>query len=226
MAGGIVGVIVLIGIVFGIIVAFMYSTGASIFAVSEVYAGRRPSIRGSFELVRGKAGAIFGVMTITGLVLMAGFIAFIIPGLYLLCRVPLGTAAAVIEDLSPGDALRRSFDLTKGFAGRAALIYMLALALTYGVGMMIQIPFLVLIAVSAKQTHLALLWTVLGQVGSLIGGILIAPVNSIAFALFYYDLRVRKEAFDLQMMMQAVGADPARPAISGGVPSMFGRDAS
>jgi hypothetical protein len=44
--------------------------------------------------------------------------------------------------------------------------------------------------------------------------------------LFYYDLRVRKEAFDLQMMMQAIGADPAPPVISGGAPSMFGRDAT
>ena len=71
-----------------------------------------------------------------------------------------------------------------------------------------------------------LLWTVLGQVGSLLGGILVAPVHTIGFALFYYDLRVRKEAFDLQMMMQAIGADPMPPPITGGVPSMFGRDAS
>jgi hypothetical protein len=91
---------------------------------------------------------------------------------------------------------------------------------------MIQLPFFVLIAISARQSHLMLLWTVLGQVGNFLGGILIAPVHTIGFALFYYDLRVRKEAFDLQMMMQAIGADPVPPPISGGVPSMFGRDAS
>jgi hypothetical protein len=91
---------------------------------------------------------------------------------------------------------------------------------------MFQMPFLVLTAVTAKQSHLMLLWTVLGQVGGFLGGILVAPVHTIGFALFYYDLRVRKEAFDLQMMMQAIGADPVPPPIAGGVPSMFGRDAS
>jgi len=226
VAGGIVGVLLLVVILFGVSAAFLYSAGASVFAVSEIYAGRRPTIQESYRLVRGKAGVIFGVVTITGLILIAGFIALIIPGLYLMCRVPVATAAALIEDQGPGDAIRRSFDLTKNFAGRAALIYMLALALTYGVGLMIQIPFFMLLAVSARQTHLAILWTVLAQTGNILGGILVAPVHSIAFALFYYDLRVRKEAFDLQMMMQAVGVDPAAPPITGGVPSMFGRDAS
>ena len=222
----VVSVILIIVVSLAVFVAFLYSAGASVFAVSEIYAGRQPSIRGSFRLVRGKAETIFGIMILSGLIMIAGFIALIIPGLYLLCRVPVATAAAMIEDLGPSDAIRRSFDLTKDFAGRSALIYLLAAALTYGVGLMIQLPFFVLVAFSAKQSHLMILWTVLGQVGNLLGGIVVAPVHTIGFALFYYDLRVRKEAFDLQMMMQAIGADPMPPPISGGVPSMFGRDAS
>jgi hypothetical protein len=222
----VVGGILIIAVALAVFVAFLYSAGASVFAVSEIYAGRQPSIRGSFHLVRGKVGTIFGVMILSGLIMFAGFIALIIPGFYLMCRIPLATAAAMIEDLGPSDAIRRSFDLTKDFAGRSALIYLLAAALSYGVGLMIQIPFFVLLAVTAKQSHLMLLWTVLGQAGNFLGGILVAPVHTIGFALFYYDLRVRKEAFDLQMMMQAIGADPMPPPITGGVPSMFGRDAS
>jgi hypothetical protein len=222
----VVGVILIIVVSIAVFVAFLYSAGASVFAVSEIYAGRQPTIRGSFRLARGKAGTIFGVLILSGLIMLAGFIALIIPGLYLMCRIPLATAAAMIEDVGPSDAIRRSFDLTKDFAGRSALIYLLAAALTYGVGLMIQLPFFVLVAFSAKQSHLMLLWTVLGQVANFLGGIVVAPVHTIGFALFYYDLRVRKEAFDLQMMMQAIGADPMPPQITGGVPSMFGRDAS
>jgi hypothetical protein len=222
----IVGVVLLVIVGIAVFVAFLYSAGASVFAVSEIYGGRQPSIRGSFRLVRGKAGTIFGIMLLSGVIVIAGFLAFIIPGLYLMCRIPVATAAAMIEGLGPGDAIRKSFDLTKDFAGRSALIYLLAMAMSYGVGIMIQIPIFMLMAVSAKQSRLMLVWMVLGQVGNLIGGILIAPVHTIGFALFYYDLRVRKEAFDLQMMMQAIGADPMPPPITGGVPSMFGRDAS
>ena len=226
LAAAVVGFVLIILVAIAVFVAFLYSAGASVFAVSEIYAGRHPSIRGSFRLVRGKGWILLGVMFLSGLIMMAGFIALIIPGIYLMCRIPLATAAAMIEDIGSSDAIRRSFFLTKDFAGRSALIYLLAVSLQYGVGLMFQMPFFVLIAVTAKQSHLVLLWTVLGQVGGLLGGLVVTPVHTIGFALFYYDLRVRKEAFDLQMMMQAIGADPMPPPITGGVPSMFGRDAS
>ena len=225
-AAAVVGIVLIILVAMAVFVAFLYSAGASVFAVSEIYAGRHASIRGSFRMVRGKEWILLGVMFLSGLIIMGGFLALIIPGIYLMCRIPLATAAAMIENIGPGDAIGRSFFLTKDFAGRSALIYLLAVSLQYGVGLMFQMPFLVLTAVTAKQSHLMLLWTVLGQVGGLLGGILVAPVHTIGFALFYYDLRVRKEAFDLQMMMQAIGADPVPPPIAGGVPSMFGRDAS
>ena len=226
IAGMIVAGVLLFAAAIAVFVAFLYSAGASVMAVSEIYAGRTATIRGSFQLVRGKVGAILGVMVLSGLILMGGFLALVIPGLYLLCRIPVATAATLIEDISPAEAIRRSFDLTRDFAGRAALIYMLAAALTYGVGLLFQIPSFILMAMSGGQSHLMVLWTILGQVGNVLGGVLIAPVHTIAFALFYYDLRVRKEAFDLQMMMQAIGPDPMPPPITGGVPSAFGRDAS
>jgi hypothetical protein len=42
-------------------------------------------------------------------------------------------------------------------------------------------------------------------------------VLTIASAVFYYDLRVRKEAFDLQLLMSPQGIVPA----GGGVPRVF-----
>ncbi len=207
-------------------VGFLFSVGATVYAVSEIYTGRLTSIRESLRRVRGKTGTIFGVLFLSGLILVAGLIALIIPGIYLICRICVATPAALLEDLGPSDSIRRSFDLTRDFAGRAFMIYLLYFAMVWGVVAVFQFPFMILLAVSAKQMQLRVLWTVLMQVGNFIGSVLVAPVSTIGFALFYYDLRVRKEAFDLQMMMQAIGADPMPPPITGGVPSMFGRDAS
>jgi len=207
-------------------VAFLFSVGATVYAVSEIYTGRQTSIRESLGRVRGKTGIIFGVLVLSGLILIGGFIVLIIPGIYLMCRVCVATPAALLEDIGPSDSIRRSFDLTRDFAGRAFIIYLLYFAITWGFIGMFQLPFAILIAASAKHTQFMILWTVLMQVGNFIGSALVAPVSTIGFALFYYDLRVRKEAFDLQMMMQAIGADPMPPPITGGVPSMFGRDAS
>ncbi len=148
-----------------------------------------------------------------------------IPGIYLMCRICVATPAALLEDRGASDSIGRSFDLTRNFAGRAFMIYLLYFAMVWGIVAVFQMPFFFLIAISAKQTQLVILWTVLMQVGHFIGSVLVAPVSTIGFALFYYDLRVRKEAFDLQMMMQALGSDPMPPPITGGVPSAFGRDA-
>ena len=41
------------------------------------------------------------------------------------------------------------------------------------------------------------MWVVLGQVGNFLATTLVTPILTIATAVFYYDLRVRKEAFDL-----------------------------
>ena len=106
------------------------------------------------------------------------------------------------------------------------MIYLLYFAMVWGVIALFQLPFVFLMAISAKQAQIRILWTVLMQVGNFIGSVLVAPVSTIGFALFYYDLRVRKEALDLQMMMQALGSGAAPPPIAGDLPSMFGRDAS
>jgi len=222
-AGG--GILALISLFVGG-VAFLFSVGATVFAVSEIYGGQQTNIRQSLAHVRGHAGTIFGVLFLSGLIMIGGFIALIIPGIYLMCRICVATPAALLEDLGPSDSIRRSFDLTKDFAGRAFMIYLLCLAMVWGIIAVFQMPFIVLIALSGKQTQLLILWTILMQIGNFIGSSLVAPVSTIGFALFYYDLRVRKEAFDLQMMMQAIGADPAPPPVTGGVPSMFGRDAT
>jgi hypothetical protein len=219
------GLFALIAVVAGA-VAFLFSVGATVYAVSEIYTGRQTSIRECLLRVRGKTGTIFGVLFLSGLIMVGGFIALIIPGIYLMCRICVATPAALLEDIGPSDSIRRTFELTRNFAGRAFMIYMLYFAMVWGVVAVFQFPFIFLLAISAKQMQLLVLLTVLMQVGNFIGSVLVAPVSTIGFALFYYDLRVRKEAFDLQMMMQAIGADPMPPPSAGGAPPMFGRDAS
>jgi hypothetical protein len=222
VGGGIIGLItILIGCI-----AFLYAAGGAVHAVAEIYAGRPTSIRDSLGSVRGKSGTIFGVMFLTGLLLIAGLIAFVFPFFYIMCRLSVAIPAVVLEDLGPAEAIRRSFALTRNFAGRAFMIYLLYFAMVFGVVALFQFPFAILLVMSAKQPQLVMIWTIVMQLGNFIASSLVAPISMIGFAIFYYDLRIRKEAFDLQTMMHAIGVDPSSPPITGGVPSMFGRDAS
>jgi hypothetical protein len=55
-------------------------------------------------------------------------------------------------------------------------------------------------------TRNVLLGDFINQFFTLIGQILAIPVGAAAFILLYYDLRIRKEGFDLQMLAQAMSS--------------------
>ena len=48
-----------------------------------------------------------------------------------------------------------------------------------------------------------------------VAGALSSPLPTIAMSLVYYDERVRKEAFDLQLMMAGIDAQAAAAGASG-----------
>ena len=212
-------VFVLIGAILGVIV-YLLSQGAAVTAVSELYMGRQITISESFRRVRSELGNLFLVMLLSGLAVFAGFILLIIPGIYLMCRLLVCIPVALIENLSPTTALERSFELTKDSAGRAFLILLLYFALTYAAVILLAMPFQMMVAftVAKHNPEMMRLWLVLGQIGATTATVLVQPVLIIASAIMYYDLRVRKEAFDLQMMMSPAGTVPASPS---GLPTMF-----
>jgi hypothetical protein len=154
---------------------------------------------------------------------MAGLIFLIIPGIYLMCRLLVCVPAALIEKRGPRDSLSRSFILTKGSAGRAFVILLLYCVIAYAAILLLALPFSIPLGISAARgvtnSGMAHVWLALAQVGSSAASILVAPILLIATSVYYYDLRVRKEAFDLQFMMDP---DPQKvPRSSGDVPSIL-----
>lgn len=199
------------------VIAYLFAQGGTVFAVSDLYLGRPTTIGASLGRMRGQLGALFGVVLLSGLAVVAGFICLIIPGIYVACRLLTCVPAALLEDLGPIDSLERSFSLTKGFAGRSFLIYLLYLVLLYGAIFLFALPFSVAMVLAAKHPETMPMWLSLTHVGEFIANVLVGPILTIATAVFYYDLRVRKEAFDLQVML-----DPNDPLAAQG-PSIVPR---
>lgn len=204
--GAIVGVVVYL-------VAYLFAQGGTVFAVSELYLGRTTTIGASLGRMRGQLGNLFGVLTLNGLAVFGALILFIIPGIYVACRLLICVPAALLEDLGPRSSLERSWGLTKDYAGRAFVINLLYVALSYAAALLFTLPFGVAIALSAKNPEALRLWSVLSHLGEFVGEVLVGPILTIATAVFYYDLRVRKEAFDLQFMMNPTG--PIAPGAPG-----------
>ncbi len=195
------------------LIALILSQGATVIAVSEIYLGRTITIGDSFRRVRGELGTIFGVMMLNGLATFVGLILLIVPGIYVMCRLLVGIPAALLENLGSRAAVERSWQLTKDSAGRAFLVFLLYFSLSMAATMLFAFPFQMAIILVKGDPSLILVFMGLAQVGTFIANVLVVPVMTIASAILYYDLRVRKEAFDLQVMMA-----PLVGPVTGGVP--------
>jgi hypothetical protein len=207
------GVLALLGVVIAA-VAVLFSQGGTVFAVSELYLGRQTTIGQSLSRAKSEVGTLFGVLFLNGLVIIVSFLLLIIPGIYMMCRLCVAVPAALLENLGPRASLERSFALTKDNAGRSFLIYLLYFVILYAAVLLFAIPFTIAVGVYRNDPLALRTWMALSEVGTFAAEVLITPILTIGMAIFYFDLRVRKEAFDLQMMMnpQAVGVPAPRSA--------------
>jgi hypothetical protein len=161
----------------------------------------------------GPAGrAVLGVLAI--ILGIATGLAGIFWMLYLYCKYCLAIPACIIEGLPARPALRRSRFLAGESVRRITLVYLLMAVLGLVLSTVLRLPgeFYTL-----YFRGNVVLTTVLYSLGSFIAGALAGPIATIAIALVYYDQRVRKEAFDLQMMMDSIAQSapgPAKPDVA------------
>lgn len=200
------------------IVAYLVSQAASVLAVSDLYLGRPVSLGHALQRARGHLGFLFGVVVLNGLAILGGLILLIAPGIYAACRLLVCVPVALIEERSPRESLTRSWNLTKENAGRSFMILLLYIVIAIAANTLLTFPFSLGVVMSVKNPSGAWIWIVLTQAGARIASVITQPVLLIATAIFYYDLRVRKEAFDLQFMMDPHAPPPAGP---GSVPSIL-----
>lgn len=196
-------------------VTIAISQGATIVAVSQIQLEREASASGAFSAIWPRIGEISLVILGMGLRILLGFLFLIVPGVYLAIVWSLTIPVVVLEGRPMSSALARSAELTKGHRGRVFLIYFLLLVMVYVVTILVQVPLMVGVA----------FWTGTASTGELPAGAeilialsnfattsLVSPIVTIALSLVYYDERVRKEAFDLQHMMDEIERSAPAPA--------------
>jgi len=192
------------------------SQAAAVIAVSDLHLNRPASVLDSFLRVKGHLLGVIGISFIMLVAVTVGLLAFLVPGILLAIIWSLSVPAKVLENKGPLAAMSRSVDLTKGDWGRIFVVGLLVVVLSYGVRMLLQAPILIAIYMSAKAglRNAMLGWQIASLVAAFVGESLVGAVGTIAFSLVYYDERVRKEAFDLQLMMTSIDASalPSSPA--------------
>jgi len=215
--GLVIGLVVVIVSVF----AFFISQGATILAVKDLYLGRSTSILDSLRRTRGEIWPIIGVGLLTGLVVTFGLVLLVFPGIFIACRLFVSVPAMLTESRGVLDAMSRSWDLTQGAAGRSFVIFLLYLVIVFALAILLVSPFTALAVFSGvKSPEMMRFWTFMADLGNRVSSTLVSPFLLIASAVFYFDLRVRKEAFDLQFMMDPESERTTGPS-SSGMPSIL-----
>jgi hypothetical protein len=135
------------------------------------------------------AGA-FGILPAIGLLL-----AWLLSLPLIAVRSTLFSQAIVVEGVGSAGGLRRSWRLTHRFFWRTFAILLVVFILQTMVGWVLQIPVGLLVSGTTTGTQ-ELVSQAIGAVTSVV----VSPLSLIALTLVYYDLRIRKEAFDIEML--------------------------
>jgi len=160
-------------------------TAMHVAAVMAIGEGRRPTLKESF--VRG--GDVFlpvlGALLLTWFFTLLGFIALIIPGIYVAVRLWVVAPSVVVENRRGMDAIRRSWGLVKDNWWRILGITIVVGIIAGVAGAILSVPG-TLIADSTGSGPIAL-------VGQIFGDAITYSFQALTATLIFFDLRARKE---------------------------------
>jgi hypothetical protein len=184
------------------VVLNLVATAATVFIVSESYLGRPITAREALRRATPYIGRILICSLLMTLAVGLGFLLLLIPGIILGVGLALAIPAVVLEPgLSPSAALSRSWELTRGARWRIFGLGITLLVLLYVPIVAVTGLFAVFLPQAAAGSFGPVaLATIAGlAIGGLVQ-IFIYPLVYCVLTVAYYDLRVRKEGFDLELL--------------------------
>ena len=206
--------------------ATLLLTAGAIRVISDSYLGREPQLSEALSLgfskmwpllLVGFAKVLIMILIFGGISLVVfiavGLQAGVVSGLlvfaagvggfwfliWVACGYAVTTQIVVLETLpSAFEAFGRSWDLTRGSRGKV-------FAIAFVAGLIVYLPILAVAGVGAAMAVESPITQQVFQVVVAALPMVLTPILACVFTLMYYDLRVRREGFDLQLLGQQLG---------------------
>jgi hypothetical protein len=184
------------------------ATAATVFVVSEGYLGREVGAKEALERAAPFAGRLIGAQVLYSLLAFVGALLFVIPGLIILVGMALTAPALVVENLpSSTAALSRSWSLTRRARWKMVGIFI-------PLFLLLVVPMIAVTVVGGIVAAMVGLdpggdSAAIGVIGAALAGLvqmLVYPVFNCALTIAYYDQRIRKEGFDLELLASRLRA--------------------
>ena len=175
----------------GGLLVYALASGVSTVLANDIYFNRPTDLACAFPTIGASFLSLVLTMFVVALAVGFGLALLVIPGFYMLARYFAVRQAVLLEGAAAGAALRRTSELSKGYKKHIVLtiiiVSLLTFALSMGVGLFLRV-------IPSLMVRSAL---------SAIFATLIYPLFGITETLLYYDIRIRKEGFDIEYLSTA-----------------------
>jgi hypothetical protein len=171
-----------------------FTTAVVTVLVSEICLGRQPKIGPAYKKAGDILGSLIWVGFLYGLVVMLGLICFVIPGILAASYMTLYTEVLVLEGKRGSEALKGSFQLTKG-----SLLFVLV-AMLFALGSAVFLP-----AIMSGLLDYAFGLEDTEFISLLLFNLLLAfmrPLMIVTTVLIYYSLRSQRSFFDAEILAE------------------------
>jgi hypothetical protein len=182
-------------------------TAACVRAVSDIYLDRPASLGSSLRYGARRLPAVLLMEILVWLGVFAGFLVLVIPAVTIYVAWSVALPALLLERHGPARALGRSSKLVQGRWWPTFAVLIVAFLMTIVISVILG---LLLRAVASLPSQPSVLFAVIVTAATgAVTEIITKPFSAAVTTVLYYDLRVRKEGFDLQVLADQLDQRPA-----------------
>ncbi len=159
-------------------------------ALGELYLGREVTLGQSFRTALSLFLPLVGTSLLATMIVLVGLLLLVVPGVYLVFAFLLLTQVIVLERVYGMPALARSRELMRGHMLRGLAVLLVAGLLAGVLGVALGLAFAAIPSIEF--------------LGSSLAQALSFAYSSAVLVVLYFDIRARKEAFDLEHLARLV----------------------
>jgi hypothetical protein len=175
--------------------------------ISAAYLGERAGAGESLRYALSRVLPLIVAYIVLVVIVSVGTVLLIIPGIFFAVKLSMTFAALVFERTGPFGSIGRSWSLTSGNFWRTFGTLLVVFLITFIVQLLlVGVITGILGASDSSEIAVAIVLTLV----NLLALAITYPLWAAVVSVVYYDLRVRNEGFDLQLLAQGVGADTSR----------------
>jgi hypothetical protein len=200
--------------------ATTFVTAAATRIVADAYVGQSTETRDAARDTLRRAWPLIGLTIVVTVGTFVGYMLCFIPGVWLHVAWAVAIPVLLLEGVGVFKSLGRSFALTKvKFWVAFGVVWMaqfLVLALSFGLS--------ALFVWVTRTNDNASADVITQSVANAISSIFTVPFAATAIVALYFDLRIRAEGFDIQMMLRDLDHTPAETVALGPAGSSTGTE--